>query len=204
MPGWDDRDMPRERGLPQRGTRERELHLEQLRGYGFFPGRGPRRTATVVPSPLRYWQYDPPRPVPILVVVGIVGAWLGVYAWDGGWTAVTDEAPLALGLGLLVLVLNVGRLTVTQHGLSADVPATRTNPASVVPLALVRGVHVGPPPPDWPRAVPRGGWLPGRTRVAVRHLGDDAATDRAFTRWVRDPAAFAEALGHPLPAPSRG
>jgi hypothetical protein len=101
-------------------------------------------------------------------------------------------------------VLNVGRLTVSDHGVSADVPAARTNPASVVPLAQVRAVVTGTPPPDWPDAAPRGGWLPGRTRVAVRYLSDDGATPLAFSRWVRDPAAFAEALGHPLPAPSRG
>jgi hypothetical protein len=195
--------MGRERGLPERAAREREAHLQQLRGYGFFAGRGPRRSATATPAPLRYWQYDPPRPVPILVVLGIVGAWLGIYAWDGGWPAVADEAPLALGAGLIVLALNVGRLTVTDHGVSADIPAARTDPASIVPLALVRDVRTGSSPPDWPRATPRGGWLPGRGRVAVRHLGDDGTTERAFSRWVRDPEAFAEALGHPLPVPSR-
>jgi hypothetical protein len=190
-------DMARDHGLPARAERERTAHNAQLRGYGFLAGRGPRRSATVVPAPLRYWQYDPPRPVPIAVVLGIVGAWLGVFAWGGGWTAVVDEAPLALGAGLLVLALNVGRLTVTDHGLSADIPATRTNPAAIVPLVLVREVRVGAPPAGWPPAKRRGGWWPGRTRVAVRHLTEDGTTETAFTRWVRDPGAFAEALGHP-------
>ena len=195
--------MVRDQGLGGRAARERNLHTEQLRGYGFLAGRGPRRSATVVPAPLRYWQYDPPRPVPIAVVLGIVAIWLGVFAWGGGRTAMADEAPLALGAGLIVLVLNIGRLTVTDHGLSADIPATRTKPASIVPLVLVREVRVGDGPADWPPAARRGGWLPGRTRVVVRHLADDGATEQAFTRWVRDPAAFAEALERPLQDPSR-
>ena len=196
--------MAREHGLPGRAAREREAHLRELRGYGFFAGRGPRRSATVVPAPLRYWQYDPPRHVPIAVVLGIVAVWLGVFAWSGGRPAVVDEAPLALGVGLLVLVFNVGRLTVTEHGLSADIPATRTSPSAIVPLMLVREVRAGELPAGWPPAAGRGGWLPGRTRVAVRHLTDDGTTEQAFTRWVRDADAFAEALGHPLlQAPSR-
>ena len=195
--------MAREHGLHARAVREREAHQRELRGYGFFAGRGPRRSATVVPAPLRYWQYDPPRPVPIAVVVGIVSVWLGVYAWSGGWPALVDEAPLALGAGLVVLLLNVGRLSVTDHALSADIAAARTSSAAIVPLMLIREVRAGQPPADWPSAARRGGWLPGRSRVAVRLLTDDGATEQAFTRWVRDPAAFAEALDHPLQAPSR-
>ncbi len=188
----------RDQGLGGRAAKERDLHQRQLRGYGFLAGRGPRRGATVVPAPLRYWQYEPPRLVAIAVVTGVVGVWLGVYAWVGGWTAVVDEAPIALGLGLLVIAANVGRLTVSEHGMSADVPATRTNPASIVPLVLVREVRAGDLPAGWPSPARRGGWLPGRTRVGVRHLAADGATDRAFTRWVRDPQAFAEALDQPL------
>lgn len=190
--------MARERGRPAAAAEARALHQRQLRGYGFLAGRGPRRSAAVTPGPLRYWQYDPPRPVPVVVVLGIVAVWLGVFAWGGGRTAVVDEAPLALGAGLLVLALNVGRLTVSEHGLSADIPATRTRPESIVPLVVVREVRAGDPPRDWPPAARRGGWLPGRTRVAVRFLTDDGATEQAFTRWVRDPAAFAVALGRPL------
>jgi hypothetical protein len=195
--------MARDSGLGGRAAKERDLHVRQLRGYGFLAARGPRRSATVVPAPLRYWQYDPPRPVPIAVVLGIVAVWLGVFAWGGGWPAVADEAPLALGCGLFVLALNVGRLTVTDHGVSADVPAARTNPASIVPLLLIREVRVGDVPADWPPPARRGGWLPGRTRVAVRHLADDATSERAFTRWIQDPEAFADALGHPLQASPR-
>jgi hypothetical protein len=116
---------------------------------------------------------------------------------------VVDEAPLALGAGLVVLLLNIGRFTVTDHGLSADIPAARTKASSIVPLAFVREVRVGDVPAHWPSPARRGGWLPGRARVAVRHLADDAVTERAFTRWVRNPAAFAEALDSPLQEPSR-
>lgn len=190
--------MARDQGLSGRAARERDLHQRQLRSYGFLAGRGPLRRATVVPAPLRYWQYEPPRPTPIAVVVGIVAVWLGLYGWHGGWPAVADEAPLALGLGLLVIAANIGRLTVTDHGLSADVPAARTNPASIVPLVLVREVRAGAVPAGWPAPARRGGWLPGRTRVAVGHLAADGVTDRAMARWVRDPEAFAEALDRPL------
>jgi hypothetical protein len=190
--------MARDRGLGGRAAKERDLHQRQLRGYGFLAGRGPRRGATVVPAALRYWQYEPPRLVPIAVVTGVVAVWLGVYAWVGGWTAAVDEAPIALGLGLLVIAANVGRLTVSEHGMSADVPAARTNPASIVPLVLVREVRTGNLPDGWPSPARRGGWLPGRTRVAVRYRSDDGSTDRALTRWVRDPVAFAEALDQPL------
>jgi hypothetical protein len=190
--------MAREHGLQARAERERAAHVAQLRGYGFFAGRGPRRSATVVPSTLRYWQYDLPRPAPVGFTLGVVAVWLGVFAWGGGWPALVDEAPLALGLGLVVLLANVGRLTVSDHGVSLDVTATRTAPSGILPLVLVREVRVGAPGADWPRAARRGGWLPGRTRVAVRHLADDGTTENAFTRWVRDPGAFAEALGHPL------
>jgi hypothetical protein len=195
--------MARHPGLAGRAAKERTLHQQQLRGYGFLAGRGPRRAATAVPAPLRYWQYDPPRPMPIAVVLGIVGLWLGAFAWGGGWTAVVDEAPLALGAGLLVLLLNIGRFTVTDHGLSADVPATRTKSASIVPLAFVREVRVGAVPPDWPAPDRRGGWLPGRTRVAVRHLTDDGGTERVVTRWIRDPEAFAAALDAPQQGKTR-
>jgi len=181
-----------------RAARERELHLAQIRAYGFFAGRGPKSRATSVPAPLRYWQYDLPRPVPVLFTVAVVTIWLAVFGWGGGRTALVDEAPLALGLGLLVLLCNVGRFTVSDHGMSLDVGATRTPEAGVVPLVLVREIRVGHAPDGWPRARRRGGRLPGRTRVAVRYLADDGKTEEAVTRWVRDPEALARALDRPL------
>jgi len=192
--------MARQQGLPMRAARERDLHLQQVRAYGFFPGRGPKARATSVPSPLRYWQYDLPRPVPVVFTVAVVAIWLAVFGWGGGRAALLDEAPLALGLGLLVLLCNVGRLTVSAHGMSLDIGATRTPPSGVLPLVLVHEVRVGSPPEGWPPAARRGGWLPGRTRVAVRHLGEDGESEQALTRWVRDPRAFAAALDHPLPS----
>jgi len=186
-----------------RAARERDLHLAQIRAYGFFAGRGPKRRATSVPAPLRYWQYDLPRPVPVVFTVVVVAVWLAVFGWGGGRAALLDEAPLALGLGLLVLLCNVGRLTVSDHGLSLDIGATRTPPSGVIPLVLVREVRAGHPPEGWPPAARRGGWLPGRSRVAVRYGADDGASEQAVTRWVRDPEAFAAALDHRLTGPER-
>ncbi|TFV66585.1 UNVERIFIED_ORG: hypothetical protein E4P37_06250 [Bacillus sp. AZ43] len=188
--------MARQQGLPMRAARERDLHLEQIRGFGFLAGRGPSRRATSVPAPLRYWQYDLPRPVPTVFVVVVVSLWLAVFGWGGGREALVDEAPLAVGLGLLVLLCNVGRFTVSNHGLSLDIGATRTTPAGVIPLVLVREVRTGRPPEGWPPAKRRGGWLPGRTLVSVRHEGDDG--EQAFTKWVRDADEFSSALGSPL------
>lgn len=178
-------------------ARERRLHVEQVRGHRFVAGWGPKRSATVIPAPLRYWQYRPPGPVALAFVAAVVAAWLGVFGWVGGRTAVLDELPLAVVAGIVVLVLSTGRLTVSDHGMSFDVAGARTDPSRVVPLVLVRDVVSGRPPDDWPAAKRRGGWWPGRARVAVRHLGEDDG-ERALTLWVRDPDAFAAALGCPL------
>ena len=128
----------------------------------------------------------------------MVAVWLGAFGWVGGWSDVHDEAPLALGLGLAVLLLSVRRLTVSDHGLSTDVAGSRTARSTVVPLMLVREVRRGDPAPAWPQATRQGGRWPGRARVAVRHQAADGRTEQAFTHWVRDPEAFAAALGHQL------
>ena len=157
-----------EEPLAVRAARERERHLAGVAAFGFFLPRRPRRSVTVTPAPLRYWQFDAAR-----------------------WIVVV--------LAVLVVLGSTGRLTVSDTALSTDIAGLR-RPSSfgVVPLALVRDVVVGTPPADWPRARRRGGWWPGRTRVAVRHLAPDAETDRALTVWVRDPEAFADALDRPL------
>jgi hypothetical protein len=185
--------------LAVRALRERERHVAQVAAHGYFPGRGPRRSATVVPAPLRYWQFDPARPwLVVAVVVGVV-LWLGLAAWQGGAPAVAGEVPLAVVLGLAVLVLSTTRLTVSDAGLSSDVAGLRTTSAlHVVPRSAVREVRRGAPPEGWPKAKRRGGWWPGRTRVALRHLAADGATEQVLTAWVRDPAAFGEALDVPL------
>jgi hypothetical protein len=184
--------------LQVKAARERELHLEQTRGYRFLVGRGPKPSATVLPAPLRYWQYDLPGRTALLFVVVVVAVWLGVFGWVGGWSAFRDEAPLALGLGLVVLLLSICRFTVSDHGLSTDVAGTRTSPSNVVPRILVREVRLGDAPEAWPEPARQAGQWPGRQRVAVRHLAEDGRTEKAFTHWVRDPEAFATALGHPL------
>lgn len=180
-------------------ARAREQHVTQVTSYGYFAGRGPKRSVTVTPRALRYWQYDPAGPVVVGLTVLAVAAWLGFLAWRDGGAAVADEAPIALGLGLLVLVVSTGRFTIGDHALSTDIAGLRqTSSFGIVPLALVTDVVAGPPPSGWPKAKRRGGWRPGRRKISVRHLGMDGQTDEAFTRWVRDPAAVADALDRPL------
>jgi hypothetical protein len=182
-----------------RASRERDRHAEQVGAYGFLPGSGPRRSATVTPAPLRYWQYDPARPWLVVAVLLAVAAWLGLFAWVGGPGAVAGEVPVAVLLGLAVLLLSTTRLTVSDSGLSFDVAGLRrTSSVQVVARSLVQEVRRGRPPQGWPNAERRGGWWPGRTRVAVRHLSADGTGEQALTAWVRDPEAFAEALGRPL------
>jgi hypothetical protein len=185
--------------LAVRAARERERHLAQVGSFGFLtPGR-PRRSVTVTPAPLRYWQYDVARWIVVVLTVVAAAAWLGFLAWRDGAAALTDELPLVVVFALLVVLGSTGRVTVSESALSTDIAGLRrVSSFGVVPLALVRDVVRGAPPADWPRARRRGGWWPGRTRVAVRHLAADAEADRALTIWVRDPEAFADALDHPL------
>jgi hypothetical protein len=191
----------REQGEPLvvQAARDRERHVSQVTSYGFFAGRGPKRSVTVVPPPLRYWQYNPASPLVVTLTVLAVAAWLGFLGWRDGSAAVTDELPLALGLAVLVLVGATGRLTASEAGVSTDIAGLRqTSSFGIVPRVLVTGVVLGAPPAGRPRPKRRGGWWPGRRRVIVRHLDADARAEQAFTVWVRDPDAFAEALDSPL------
>jgi hypothetical protein len=185
--------------LPVRAARERERHLAQVASFGFLTPRRARRTVTLTPTPLRYWQFDAARWLIVVLVLAAAAVWLGYLGRRDGVGAVTDELPLVVVLVLLVIVGSTGRLTVSDAALSTDIAGLRRSSSfGLVPLALVRDVVRGAPPADWPRARRRGGWWPGRTRVAVRHLAPDAETDRAFTVWVRNPEAFADALDRPL------
>ena len=181
-------------------ARAREDHVTQVTSYGYVARRGPKRHVTVTPRPLRYWQYDPASPLVIALTVLAVAAWLGFLAWRDGGAAAADEVPLAVGLGLLVLVVSTGRFTVSDRALSTDIAGLRqTSSFGIVPLVLVTEVVPGASPAGWPRAKRRGGWWPGRRRISVRHLDTDAVTDKALTVWVRDPDAVADALGLPFP-----
>ncbi len=191
----------REQGEPLvvRAARDRERHINQVTSYGFFARRGPKRSVTVVPPPLRYWQYNAASPVIVLLTGAAVAAWLGFLAWRDGAAAVTDELPVALGLAALVLLGSTGRFTVSDHAVSTDIAGLRqTSSFGVVPRVLVTEVVQGVAPSAWPRPRRRGGWWPGRRRVSVRHLGSDALSEQAFTVWVSDPAAFADALDRRL------
>lgn len=188
-----------EEPLVVRAARDRVRHVAQVTSYGFLTPRRPKRTVTVTPAPLRYWQYDAARAFVVVLVLLGVAAWLGFLAWRDGGAAAGREAPLAVVLGVLVLLGSTGRFTVTDVGLSTDIAGLRqTSSFGVVPLTLVREVVRGPAPEGWPRPRRRGGWWPGRTRVTVRHLADDGERERAFTIWVRNAEAFADAVGQPL------
>ena len=188
-----------EEPLAVRAARERERHLAAVAAFGFLSPRRPRRSVTVTPAPLRYWQFDAARWLVVVLVLGAAAVWLVYLGRRDGGAAVTGELPLVVVLAVLVIVGSTGRLTVSDAALSTDIAGLRRSSSfGVVPLALVREVVLGAPPADWPRARRRGGWWPGRTRVAVRHLAADTVTDRALTVWVRDPEAFADALDRPL------
>ena len=176
--------------------RERRLHVEQVSRHRFVAGWGPKRSATVVPAPLRYWQYRFPGPAATALAAVVVGVWLALFGWRGGWPAVRTELPVALAAGLLWYVASTRRVTVSDHGISFDTAGGRTDTSTVIPTVWVHAVRTGRAPDDWPPAERRGGWWPGRTRVAVRHLTDEG--EGAFTLWARDPDAFATAVGVPL------
>ena len=185
--------------LAVQAARAREQHRTQVGSYGYLARRGPKRHVTVVPRPLRYWQYDLASPLVITLTVLAVVVWLGFLGWRDGSAAVADEAPVAVGLGLLVLVVSTGRFTIGDWAASTDIAGLRqVSSFGVVPRVLVTDVVRGRAPEGWPKPRRRGGWWPGRTRIAVAHLDTDGETPRAFTLWVRDPAAVADALGHLL------
>jgi hypothetical protein len=185
--------------LAVRAARERERHLQQVTSYGYLVRLGPKRSVTVTPAPLRYWQYDPVRAYVVGLAVLGFAAWFGWLAAQQGSAGVSRNVPLAIAIAVVVLVFSTGRLTVSDAAVSTDIAGLRrTSSFGVVPRSLVREVVRGSAPAGWPRPRRRGGWWPGRSRVTVRHLGPDGTGERAFTVWVRDPAAFAEALGAPL------
>src|SRR3954451_13227999 len=176
-----------EEPAPVRAARDRERHITQVTAYGFFSPRRPKRSVTVTPPPLRYWQYDAARWWLVLLAVAGVAAWLGFLGWRNGADAAAREAPLAVFLGVLVIAFSTGRLTVSDSAMSTDIAGLRQSSSfGVVTLGLVQDVGRGPVPDGWPRARRRGGWWPGRSRVTVRHLATDGVTERAFTVWVRD------------------
>jgi hypothetical protein len=182
-----------------RAARERERHLQQVTSYGFLVRLGPKRSVTVTPAPLRYWQYDAVRAHVVGLAALGFAAWFGWLAARDGSAGVQRNLGLGIAVAVVVLVFSTGRLTVSESAVSTDIAGLRrTSSFGVVPLSLVREAVRGSAPAGWPRPRRRGGWWPGRTRVTVRHLGPDGNGDRAFTVWVRDPAAFADALGAPL------
>src|SRR3712207_5760241 len=108
-------------GPAVRAARGRQRPLRQGTSYGFFTPHPPKRSVTVTPAPLRYWQYDAARAWLVGLVAVAVTAWLGFLAWRDGAAVAADEVPLAIGLAVVVLVFSTGRFTVSDHGLSTDI-----------------------------------------------------------------------------------
>ncbi len=152
---------------------------------------------TKVPAPLRFAEHLPAsRTVRILLALA-APAYAALRTVQGSdlTTAILTTAVLVA----LVFVASTLRLTVGNHGISFDVSGfRRASSFGFVPLFAVRQAELGAAPQDWPRAVLKGGWWPGRQRVSVLYLDENAAP-RAFRVWVSDPRAFGVAVqGAPL------
>src|SRR6185312_13833606 len=134
-PGVAGRMRRGEEPLAVRAARERERHLAGVAAFGFFLPRRPRRSVTVTPAPLRYWQFDAARWVVVVLVVVAAAVWLVVIGARDGASAGTRELPLVVVLAVLVVLGSTGRLTVSDTALSTDIAGLR-RPSSfgVVPL----------------------------------------------------------------------
>src|SRR5690349_20342386 len=111
-----------------RAARDRERHIADVASHGFLTPRRARRTVTVTPAPLRYWQYDPARAWVVVLVVVAVAGWLGFLAWRDGAAGATGDLPLVVVLAVAVLLGSTGRLTVSDHALSTDIAGLRQTP----------------------------------------------------------------------------
>ena len=192
-----------EQGPPRtRAAQERDRHLEQTRGYGFLAGRGPkplgdrparRRCATgSTTCPGRSALALRPRRRR-----GLAGRLRLARRLRRPFR---DEAPLALGLGLIVLAaqrLPAHRLRPRRSrptSPAAGRSAVQRRAADAHPRGAARrcagGLAEG-------RAA---GWPAGRAGSGSPSAiwPRTAGPSRAFTHWVRDPEAFAAALGHRL------
>lgn len=183
--------------IKRRWLQERNAHSVQINGFGyFFPGRA-KRSATRVPSPLRYVQYLPMgRTVRLLLLVA-GPAYVALQILQGA--SVGRAIGLSLALMAAIGLVSTFRMAVGNHAVSFDIAGLRTvSSFTVVPLFAIRDARRGPAGEDWPRCPVRGGWWPGRSRVSVLHV-DEGGAPAAFHVWVRDPGAFGTAvLGHPM------
>ncbi|MDQ3576014.1 MAG: hypothetical protein M3443_00065 [Actinomycetota bacterium] len=126
-------------------------------------------------------------------------AYAGLQLGQGA--TVARALGFAVLLAVVIFAVSTYRVTVSNSGISFDIAGLRqVSSFGFVPLFAVREVRHGVPG-DWPKARLKGGWWPGRRRVSVLYLHEDAMV-HAFQVWVGDPEAFGTALlGRPMSDP---
>jgi len=176
---------------------DRDAHLRQVNSFSFVVPSRPKRSATKMPAALRFAQHLPASRTVRALLLLAAPAYAAVQLAQGAGTG--RAIAFAVLLAVVILAVSTYRVTISNHGISFDIAGLRqVSSFGFVPLHAVRDVRLGPSPEDWPKARLKGGWWPGRRRVNVRHLDQDA-TPRAFHVWVSDPEAFGTAmLGRPL------
>lgn len=178
--------------LERRWAAEREKHEQQVQPWRFFAARGPRRSVTAVPGPLRYYSYAPPRWWVLVAAVVAVAGYLVYLGLADSASAGTDLGRL-LAIVALLLFVSVTRITVSQHGTSFDIAGIRrVSCYGFIALSAVLDVATGPPSADWPRPRSASSWFPGASRVVLLYLRDGERAARSL--WVRDPHRFATAV----------
>ncbi|MDQ3475256.1 MAG: hypothetical protein M3492_02630 [Actinomycetota bacterium] len=183
----------------RRWSSERDAHLRQINAFSFVVPHRRKRSVTKLPAALRYAQLLPAsRTVRVLLAVA-VPVYAGLQLIQGA--TVGRALGFAVLLAIVIFAVSTYRLTVSNSGVSFDIAGLRqVSSFGFLPLFAVREVRHGVPG-EWPRAKLKGGWWPGRRRVSVLYL-DEEATLRAFQVWVGDPEAFGTALlGRPMSEP---
>lgn len=177
----------------------REKHIRQVNAVSFLNPSRPKRSATTVPEPLRYAEHLPASRIVRILLAVAVPAYIGLQLWEGS----TLGAAIGIAILLLAMIFIVStlRLSVSNHGISFDIAGLRqVSSFGFVPLYAIRDARVGHPADEWPRASMKGGWWPGRSRVSVWYVDENAtSTTKAFSVWVSDVERFGTALlGRPM------
>ena len=184
--------------LERRWAQERDKHERQVQPWRFFAGRGARSSATVTPTPLRYWSFAPPRAWVLIAAALAIAAFL-FYQWqfrDG--PASYGDLIRFLAIVALLLLVSVTRITVSQHGVSFDIAGIRrVSCYGFLALSAIIEVAAGTRPADWPKGRSASSWFPGARHVHLLYTVDGERTVKSC--WVRDPDRFGGAvLGRPM------
>ena len=185
--------------IARRWSSERDSHLRQINAFSFIVPHRRKRPVTKLPAALRYAQLLPAsRTVRMLLAVA-APAYASLQLGQGA--TVGRAIGFAVLLAVVIFAVSTYRVTVSNSGISFDIAGLRqVSSFGFVPLLAVREVRHGVPG-DWPKARLKGGWWPGRRRVSVLYLDQDAML-RAFQVWVGGPEAFGTALlGRPMSDP---